>query len=133
MVGICDTLTLADIAPLAFPDLISLRRLCSPRRHRVCCEHALQMRQVRHRETCWGVTQEVAEVGLELISLHLWGLCSLYTWKYVVWEHLVISNVDIKLYLEGGTSGLGPKGCLLLWGRAASLLPRQGHMRLLRL
>lgn len=46
----------------------------------------------------------------------------------MVWEHLVISNVDIRLYLEGGPSGLGPKGCLLLWGRAERLLPRQGHM-----
>lgn len=46
----------------------------------------------------------------------------------MVWEHLVISNVDVKLYLEGGPSGLGPKDCLLLWGRAESLLPRQGHI-----
>lgn len=65
-------------------------------------------------------------MGLGLISLYLWGLCSLHSWKYMVWEHLGISHVDIKLYLEGGPSGLGPEGCLLLWGGLRVSSPGKG-------
>lgn len=46
------------------------------------------MRHPRHREgkKLVGGCTELAKMGLYLISLHLRGLCSLYTWKYVVWE-----------------------------------------------
>jgi len=52
----------------------------------------------------------VAKVYLDLFSVHLWGLYSLYKRKYVAWEGVVILSADIPSCVRRGSLGAVARG-----------------------